>query len=395
VLAALTSGALALPGLASMARADTPADRWNLDYATSFYTEDDIDSSKLASGSTDSRYEVEAHQLKLQAPVTERSDLNLKLVHESMSGATPWFVEADANGDPVQVMSGATVEDRRTDVLTTGSYYFDRAKLALSTGISTENDYFAWNGGLSGEMHFNEKHTTLGGGFGLSLDRIEPTDSDLFANRPEDEDKQSYSVFASIAQVVGRESAIQSSLTFQHSNGFLSDPYKLVSVGGVNLADSRPSDRNQLSWLTRYRHHFSRVDGTLHADYRFYVDDWEINSHTLELAWYQTLWDSIRLIPSLRYYSQSQAEFYGPFFAALPPEGHASSDYRLSPYGAFSWKLKAEAMLRDWPFHMDWRIGISWERYLSDADYALGSVDVENPGLVSFNVFSIQLSARF
>jgi len=395
VLAALTASALALPGLAPPARADTPADRWSLSHATSFYVEDDLDSSRAAPGSETSRYEVRTHQLDLRAPFTDRTDLALHFVQESMSGATPWFVEPDADGNPVQVMSGATVKDERQDFLGTGNYYLDNGRLSLSGGLSTENDYFSGNGGLEAAIDFNEKTTTLSSGFGFSFDTIEPTDANLFPTRVDEEEKQSYSVFAAISQVLNREAALQSGLTLQHSTGFLSDPYKLVSVGGVNLADSRPDARNQLTWLSRYRHHFSKVEGTLHADYRFYFDDWDVYSHTVELAWYQSLFERFRLIPSLRYYDQSQAEFYAPYFLALPSGGLASSDYRLSPYGAISWKLKAEAALPDWPLHMDWIVGVAWERYLSGGDLALSEVRFENPGLVSFNVFTLSLSARF
>ncbi len=384
------------PPAPATAGAETPADRWTADYSFSYYAEDDIDDDKLQVGSEESRYEIQSHQLRFGAPVTARTDLVVHLVHESMSGATPWFVEPDAEGNPVQVMSGASVEDRRTDALVTGSYYMDRGRFSLKGGYSKENDYQAWNSGFDYEAHFNEKNTVWGLGGGFSIDTIEPTDAELFG-RVEDEDKQSYSFFSSLSQIVTRSSVLQSSLSYQYSTGYLSDPYKLVSVDGTNVRDNRPDSRHQLSWLTRYRHHFDRVNGTLHADYRFYVDDWNMNSHTLELAWYQTLFDSIRLIPSIRYYTQSQAEFYGPYFDDSVEEGdHVSSDYRLSPYGALSWKLRAETYLRGWPFErLDWKAGIAWERYLSSGGLALKNVSIENPGLVSFNIFSFNLTARF
>jgi hypothetical protein len=393
VLSALTSSALALPGLAGPARADLPVDRVTADYGYSYYAEDDLPSSQLAAGDP-GRYEIQMHQFQAAAPLTERTDLSLDVVHETMSGATPWYVANDGSGNPVQVMTGATVDEKRTDALLTGSYYFERAKASLSSGFSLEKDYFALNGGLAGDLELNDKNTTLSGGVGLSFDRIEPTDSDLFPTRPDLEDKQSYSVFAGIAQVIRRNIAVQSTLGYQFATGYLSDPYKQVEVAGnSNNPDTRPGQRNQFAWLTRYRHHVSPLDGSLHADYQLALDDWGITSHTLELAWYQSLFDAVRLIPSFRYYSQSQADFYAPFFSA--PARYMSSDYRLSPYGAISWKLRAEAELQDWPGRVDWRASFTWERYLSGGEYAITSVSVENPGLVSFNLFSLQLTGRF
>jgi hypothetical protein len=382
-----------LPGLAGPAAAEAPLPRVSAQYSYSRYSEDELPASKVTPGGERSRYEVDIHQLRLEGPAGDRIDLGLDLVHEIMSGASPWYVIPDASGDPVQVMSGATIEDARTDALLEATLHFDSGSTTLGGGISSENDYFAWNGSWRGERHFREKHTTLSGGAGFSVDTIEPTDADLFPLRPGKEHRQGYSVFAGIAQITGRESALQSTVTYQHNRGFLSDPYKRVLVAGAPIADDRPSVRNQVSWLTRYRHHFSPVDGTLHADYRLYVDDWAVTSHTLELAWHQTLLRAIRLVPSFRYYSQSQAEFYGPFFDLPRGDGHHSSDYRLSPYGALSWRLRAETVFATG--RIDWRAAVSWQRYLSSGDYALGHVEAENPGLVSFNLFSISLTGRF
>jgi hypothetical protein len=123
------------------------------------------------------------------------------------------------------------------------------------------------------------------------------------------------------------------------------------------------------------------------------VDDWGINSHTIEVAWYQALFDAIRLIPGIRYYSQSQAEFYAPYYVAPRNDGLYSSDYRLSPFGALSWRIKAETRFQTW--NIDWSATVGYERYTSSGDLALGDVKIENPGLVSFNLFSIGLVGRF
>ncbi len=382
---------MALPGLAS---ADAPEGVYTGSYRFSTYSEDDLPQGKLASGSAE-RYSIESHQFELRGPIGGRMDLGLGLMYESMSGASPWFVQEGANGQPVQVMSGATIEEERIDALVNGNYYFDNARAGLSGGFSLENDYRAINGGVEAETHFWEKNGTLTGGLGFSYDLIEPTDAAQFG-RVESETKGSVSGFASFSRVLSASSTLQTGLTYQHQRGYLSDPYKLVStVLDGNVADARPSQRNQVTLLTRYRKHFAWIGSTLHADYRFYIDDWQIYSHTFELAWHQALWDAFRLVPSLRYYSQSEADFYGLYFDTLAPGQHASSDYRLSPYGAMSFRIKGETRLRGWPFDADWRVSLSYERYLSSGDLALGKVALENPGLVSFNLISVGLTGRF
>jgi hypothetical protein len=395
VLQALTTSTMALPGLAGSAAADTPIDQVTAEYSFSHYSEDSISSSKVASGDTD-RYEIDVHQFRLAAPVTDRIDLALDVAHETMSGATPWYINAPniaaGETDPRVVMTGASVDDARTDALIKGTYYLDRGTAALSTGISIEDDYLAFNGGIEGSRNFNEKNTTLSGGLGFSYDQIDPT-QDGTPGRPSSEDKHSVSLMGGLSQVLARGTAIQSSLSYQYAGGFLSDPYKQVYVGGPILPDTRPDQRHQLTWLTRFRQHFESISGTAHLDYSFYYDDWDVNAHTFEFAWYQSLFDVVRLIPSVRYYSQSQAEFYAPYFEGLPASGEFSSDYRLSPYGALAYRIRAETRFQTW--QLDWILNAAYERYNSSADLAFGSVDVENPALVSFDMFSVGFTTRF
>ena len=76
--------------------------------------------------------------------------------------------------------------------------------------------------------------------------------------------------------------------------------------------------------------------------------------------------------------------------------GEYSSDYRLSSYGALGLGVKAEYALRTaWLADIDWKLKLSYERYLSSADLAFSSPNVEAPGLVSFDVVSLGISAEF
>ena len=397
---ALTAGALALPGLVGSALADAPVDRVSASYGYSKYLEDSLPASKVVAGSLD-RMEIDSHQFRVEGPIFDRMDISADVMYESMSGASPIFSIPDANGDPVQVMSQATIEESRTDALLTGNYYFDDATASLAAGVSIENDYRAFNISMSGQRTTPDKNMTVSAGAGVSFDTIEPTDADLtidgtevYPLRPTKEEKTVFNAFMGMSHIITRSSVVQSSINFRHGNGYLSDPYKQVSLGGGQVgADSRPSVRNQMAWLTRYRHHFDRVSGTLHADYRFSTDDWGISAHTFDLAWYQTFWERFRLTPSIRYYSQGQADFYAPFFNGLPQNGFATSDYRMAAFGALAVRVKAEALLEG--FGIYWRAALSWERYVSSADLALQKVALENPGLVSFNLLSARLTARF
>lgn len=393
-LALLTTSALTLiPGLAGRAAAQSPDNGWEIDYGYSLYSEAKLPASKVSAGSRD-RYDIDTHQFHLQAPIGAYFSVGLDVARETMTGASPWFIEPNLVGDPVVVMTGASIEDARTDFLGSISFLGERSRTSLSGGASIEDDYTSINFGFGREKDYGGKSTTFSWGIGFATDSIEATPTSFDPN-PSQHTKKAGTFSLGLSQVIDHASAAQTSLTVQYADGFLSDPYKLVNAGGVNRADSRPGTRTQLSWLTRYRRHFERVHGSLHADYRLYYDTWAVLSHTLELGWYQDLFELVTLAPSVRYYSQGAADFYAPYFAAALPVGaQASSDYRLSPYGALAYKLRAELRLSD-VLKTDLRLAAEWETYQSGGEFAIGKVGVENPALVDFSVLMITLKAGF
>ena len=388
-LLALTGSALALPGIVGKATAAEPADEPQVDYRYSRYSEGDISRSKTSNADTQ-RYEIDTHQFRLVRPWGDEYDVTVDLIYETMSGASPWFITPGANNQPIQVMSGATIEETRTDAqLSMRRYDADRS-IAASVGISDENDYQAFNLGLDGQWDVDEQRS-YSLGVGYSNDDLNPTDGGTtqFPDRISRASKDSLSVYGGVSQVIDAQTTVQSSISYAKHDGYLSDPYKLAFVNGTTINDSRPSSRAQFAWLTRFRHYFANLKSALHLDYRYFSDDWDIVSHTVEAAWYRDVGNGWQVTPSVRFYSQSQASFYAPFYATARSDGLASSDYRLSPYGALSYRLKATKSLADW------KLSLSWEQYDSSAGKALDSVTVENPGLVDFNIISFSLSKRF
>jgi hypothetical protein len=311
-------------------------------------------------------------------------------------------------------MCGATIDVERFDLLVDVDFYLERGKDTLAVGFSKEEDYLSINTAIGTERNYNDKNTTLSAAGGFSYDWIDPTDPNFSLARPSSEEKWSIDLSAGISQILSRASTASFTVDYKHSDGYLSDPYKaIVELGssGTLLSDERPDQKDQVSLLARYRHHFEMVSGSLHADYRFYADDWSITSHTVDLAWYQNFFEWLTITPSVRWYSQGKADFYETVLPAGGVTNHRSSDYRLSPYGAVSYRIKAEVEFKDlWGFNApDWlqAIGVSdgldliasvsYERYFSDGNLSLGSVSEsdEAPGLVRFRVFAVSVTGRF
>ncbi len=380
----LLTAAAAL-GVNAAAAADEPADEpeaaasGDRDTRTSYrYSEYDEDAQTgTIIGSAD-RYFVRAHQFRLDQGVGERAQLSLSGTQEIMSGSSPWYVIPGPSDSLIQVLSGATIRDTRRELVATlVSDPIAEDRNTYSASISDEDDYRSVSLGFERAQALRDQ-LSLGYGFSYADDRIEPSDA-IENGRIEHADKSTTSGFASLSWILNRSAVLQAGMQLTYHDGFLSDPYKLVfieSIGNVS-ADARPGNRLQTAGIVRYRHAFAGADAALHADYRYVRDDWSIESHTFDLAWYQSLGKDWRLVPSIRYYSQTAADFYAPFFDD-DSAAHASSDYRLAAFGAWSAKLNLRKRFGAW------ELSIGAERYRSDEDYALSGDNEAVPGLVGY-----------
>jgi hypothetical protein len=85
------------------------------------------------------------------------------------------------------------------------------------------------------------------------------------------------------------------------------------------------------------------MDGkVLDVSYRYMTDDWDIDSHTVDLRLRWPVGDTSYFEPHLRFYTQTEAEFYqtSVIDGALVPVLYASSDYRLGNFDAITVGLK-------------------------------------------------------
>ena len=375
---ALSTTALALPGIAL---ADAPPTQSTISYKLSNYQEDDLSRSETPFGDLE-RYDIDVHQFQLVSPLGRNMSLNVDANYESLSGASPWYTSRSLDGEPIVNLSGASgISDRRTELSIGSRYYLENGSFGGNIGYSEEDDYRAIYFGFNTEKHYNNDLTTVSAGLSYSSDKVFPTDAALF-NRVEEDDKQSSSLFVSVSQIINQVSSFQSALSFTEQSGFLSDPYK--------LRDLRPDDKTQIAWSNSYRRFFVSANAALHVNYRYYHDDFGISSHTSDLSWHQNLGRTFQIVPTLRYYNQSAAEFFTNVDDFLNPiSEYQSSDYRLSAFGAVSGGFSVIADMNSW------KVTLTAERYLANDKYSAYDVSLPSTALVKYNRISLGIDFRF
>lgn len=376
-LLALSAAALLLNGVSPLASANPPDGKTKVDYRYTAYEEEPLpQSSQVISTDNGTRYTIDVHHLKLKTPITADTEVSAYLISETMTGASPWFVMPGADGEAVQVMSGATIDESRTEVGADFRSYNEQSESTFSLSYSTENDYQSIGFGYSGAWRFHENLTTLSYGVNGAKDYIDATQLEGF-ERPENESKTRMGGFVGLSRVVTKTTLLSATAGVSLLEGYLADPYKLSWVIDVPVGDFRPDTQNQFTVGLALREFFPRLNGAFHANYGFYSNDWETESHTIDVAWHQNLPHGFQIIPSFRFYSQTAAVFYSPYYTAERNDGYYSSDYRLSEYTSSAGRIRLQR---------------SWDKYTANLSYESYVADGDHPAMLEYSYIGLGLS---
>lgn len=367
--------ALASIPLYQTALADAPPAFKELGIRYSHYDEDALNDSKLIFGSP-KRYDIDVTQLWFETPVGGSWSVAMDVQNDSMSGASPWFVGANIDGQPGVIMSGASIHDNRVEVGVTTRYFWADGNAGFNVSHSKEDDYEARSMSFDVAWNSDNNSRTWSASVSSSNDTVQPVQENIpvFIER---EALDTQSLYFGVSQVLSSTAIARIGLGYTISKGFLSDPYK--------LNDNRPDEHDRLALSAGYRKYFIEQRGALQLDYRYYHDDWGTDSHTAEIAWHQDI-KQHSVKPYIRVYSQSRADFFNPI--ADLSTTYFADDYRLSAYGATTVGIHGFYQLGDW------RLEAQLERYKTDSGSGLGG-DLAAPALVDFWRGTIGLTWRF
>ncbi len=283
--------------------------------------------------------------------------------------------------DPGDIPLDDTFRDTRAAL--SGSWQKQQNRqLTTSLGASISKEYDYLHLGVNGSVarEINNRNTTLNAGIALSMDEYSPvggtpaplTEMTFSGSEEEEEDEEEFElgagddinptpdtqklitdVIVGVAQVINRRSIAQLNYSFSHTDGYMNDPYKLLSVvdsssgellrsteldGGRYVYEKRPDRRTSHNIFAKLKYHFEK--DILDISYRYHTDDWDINSHTVDFRYRYRLSGDRYLEPHLRYYQQSAAKFHQFFLTETDTPEYASADYRLAEFSATTVGLK-------------------------------------------------------
>jgi len=163
-------------------------------------------------------------------------------------------------------------------------------------------------------------------------------------------------VLLGVTQVINRHTLVQFNYSLSQSDGYLTDPYKILSVvdpilgdpiaappgAGLNylyLYENRPDTRDKQGLFGLLKRDIG--GDVFDVSYRYMTDDWDIDSHTIDMHYRWNLDNGSYFQPHVRFYSQTAAGFYQTVtFDGAPLPNFATADYRLSEFDAVTVGIK-------------------------------------------------------
>ncbi len=228
----------------------------------------------------------------------------------------------------------------------------EAGRLAVGGAASHETDFVSLSANGVYTQDFDHHNTSVSAGLSLEYDTINPVGGTPVAWSPYgdfekvgNQSKTAQGALLGLTQVMTRRWITQANLSYEHSSGYQTDPYKIVSELDANggtlgyFHESRPRQRNRVALFWDNKLAFDH--DVLEASFRHTQDSWKVRSDTFEMHYRLALADWGYLEPHLRAYKQTAADFFRFYVqAADVGNGNVSADPRLAAFTGSTIGLK-------------------------------------------------------
>jgi hypothetical protein len=219
--------------------------------------------------------------------------------------------------------------------------------IGLNTSFSKEFDYMSF--GIGGSFNIKSKNNNRE--FGIKaqayLDRVSlvyPTElipvsttssaSSRGEHRYPTTARNTVSTSLSYSQVVTKNLQLMFLLDLVSQQGYLGLPFHRVYFNnGSEKVENLPGNRFKIPVGVRANYFFGD-NIILRSFYRFYKDDWGIQSHTVDLETSVKLTPFFSITPFYRYYNQTAAKYFAPYGSHAIADQYYTSSYDLSKFNS-------------------------------------------------------------
>jgi hypothetical protein len=279
--------------------------------------------------------------------------LDIGYAADAVSGATATTFQVDAT-------TGATkFSDLRHEGHLAFGFQGRRSRITFNGVIGTERDYLTRQIGGSASVDLPGRNTTIGLAYNHNFDATcDKDNADLMplerrALTGMDECQKTGlilakdlpgttvwrelsidTVQATLTQNLSPTMNMQIGLFGQVLEGFQSNPYRRVRVGGNSPQEHIPDTRARWSLTARLNRYIPKLRAAAHLNARFYDDTWRVIGVDAELGYSQYIGNALLVKFRARAYQQSAAAFFKDafFYETESTAGeYFTGDRELSP----------------------------------------------------------------
>lgn len=196
---------------------------------------------------------------------------------------------------------------------------------------SSELDYVGKAIFANYTKQLNQGNTVVGLGISQSADTWSPNNNRPLSKDNRDERK----IDISINQLLSPTASIQFVYSYMYSEGFLSSPYPYMIqnqefIGLENYPDTRTGHAFAIKGLKYFDD-----DNSMNFSYRYYSDDWDIDSHTINVEWLHDINEEWMVGARARYYTQTGSNFAKPIGTYSVGDRYVATDYRMTAFDSY------------------------------------------------------------
>jgi hypothetical protein len=272
---------------------------------------------------------------------------------DAVSGATSTVYQVDA------VSTATTFSDVRHEGTVALGFKGRRSKISFSGTVGSERDYLSRQIGGDASIDLPGRNTTVELAYSHSFDTVCDKDNgdvmplERRALTGADQCAKKDLIFSkdlpgttiwkdlsidtaqfTLTQNLTPTTNMQVAAYGQVLEGFQSNPYRRVRIGGNSPQENIPDTRARWSLTTRINKFLPKLHSAVHFGVRFYDDTWRVIGGDAELGYSQYIGNSLLLKFHARVYQQTAAKFFKDafFYETESTAGqYYTGDRELSP----------------------------------------------------------------
>ena len=263
-----------------------------------------------------------------------------KKVAKNVSLVGNYYVDYVSSASIDVVTTASPYTEEREQWSLGADYLRGNTTMRINYLESNESDYNARTTAFSVSQDMFGQLTTLTLSYGIGDDIVGRSDDPSFERELQ---RQTYGI--GITQILTKNLITALNIQTTTEEGFLNNPYRSVRYFDANSArgfsfepELYPNTRTANAVGLRGRY-FLPYRAALEAEYRYFVDTWDIKSHSGSLTYVQP-WKNFIFEGKFRYHTQTGAAFFQDIFERSEATNFRGRDKELSPMQSYTYRLK-------------------------------------------------------